>query len=900
MSTPNPPPDIPKLPGPESEINVRDLMRAMPIETAKKLEGRVDKNHDGHITAGELGQLFHELEEDEAKIKVLRWELLVAVVFLGISIVANLGTAMYAVEAGKETKTSGDGAMKVAGSDTAVSTVDPVMGASTNAQTAGATAATTSSRSRRATTETESVLTDKTTGNPLKTVQAYEARKATTMTSELPDAFFDELEQLSIANANGHVSFDVHGYARYTLEDSRCGSVVVLYTGPGQVQFDGVSMSFSENVAGAFSRAGFHVGNRRRGRRSEDADAYKLTTTAEVLGKFRFLADSGVDLSQLSCGDDRPNMMPPTGLNEDLDEVSYTETLMVKCGSAGKPKCPADSELIQEFEGEKYFTREMATVAKKQSDGTYWQITTMVLPEHRGIQLVAATDGAQTLTYSLNLNTGEQARCSVVDGVAGASMDMNQQKQDNTTDIDLDGFDADSPEMIEFAKYSAGQNATGEVKSESRDAKPPILDFVGYTVLNNQYVRHFSVAKEDEDGKTSIIDYYEHFDEKRMFSLVLNPERAIVTYDTFATNFSAAPALATDSRYPSLDAATADDFLMEPVTCVNHNETNPDQGYVDLGVYQMRPFVQAEWDEWYAKLIANQAANPDAIINQAERRSRKDIDHSDTAEGSTAIPEADLYELDIITEQEGDNVHIYSERRQPARVGRRSLRSQRHTRNAGGRLRRANKGKFTRGGYGCWGREWSHSIPILGGKCSLNFAAFAGTCSNFLQFKFECSVVVKSGGPKVTLGGYIQIEGGVYRDSIYHGWELDLQLMGCAWIQVEDNILGVSCYGKATVCLAYNFNGDKLTLSGELEVRCGCLQANLGASVTWCQSVKGQQFPKFICGFSVSIQGCLVVKTRICIPHVRCGWRGCRSWWHCYDIEVKTCVGHFTVSIEYG
>lgn len=132
MTTPAPPAlrgEIPlpdENPATESEINVRDLMRAMPIETAKKLEGRVDKNHDGHISASELGQLFHELEEDEAKIKVLRWELIVAVAFLGISIVANLGTAMYAVEEGKETKSTG-GALQDKSTGEPVATVDSSM-----------------------------------------------------------------------------------------------------------------------------------------------------------------------------------------------------------------------------------------------------------------------------------------------------------------------------------------------------------------------------------------------------------------------------------------------------------------------------------------------------------------------------------------------------------------------------------------------------------------------------------------------------------------------------------------------------------------------------------------------------------------------------------------------------
>ena len=50
---------------------------------------------------------------------------------------------------------------------------------------------------------------------------------------------------------------------------SRCGSVVVVYTAAGQIQFDGVAMAFDERVSGAFSRAGFATSSRRRGRRDD-------------------------------------------------------------------------------------------------------------------------------------------------------------------------------------------------------------------------------------------------------------------------------------------------------------------------------------------------------------------------------------------------------------------------------------------------------------------------------------------------------------------------------------------------------------------------------------------------------------------------------------------------------
>ena len=79
------------------------------------------------------------------------------------------------------------------------------------------------------------------------------------LSSQLPDAAFDELEKLRIEGPTGKVNFKVTGFARYTEKASRCGSVVVIYTGAGNVQFDGVAMTFDETVAGSFSRAGFKV-----------------------------------------------------------------------------------------------------------------------------------------------------------------------------------------------------------------------------------------------------------------------------------------------------------------------------------------------------------------------------------------------------------------------------------------------------------------------------------------------------------------------------------------------------------------------------------------------------------------------------------------------------------------
>ena len=66
------------------------------------------------------------------------------------------------------------------------------------------------------------------------------------LTSELADDVFSELERLKVEGPDGSINFKVQGFARFSAKDaSRCGSVVIVYTTMGHVQFDGTSMLVS-------------------------------------------------------------------------------------------------------------------------------------------------------------------------------------------------------------------------------------------------------------------------------------------------------------------------------------------------------------------------------------------------------------------------------------------------------------------------------------------------------------------------------------------------------------------------------------------------------------------------------------------------------------------------------
>ena len=76
-------------------------------------------------------------------------------------------------------------------------------------------------------------------GNPIRPDRSLDKIK---LTSELPDSAFAELERIQIEGVAGSINFKTQGFGRYTAPDSRCGSVVIVYTTMGSVQFDGTSM----------------------------------------------------------------------------------------------------------------------------------------------------------------------------------------------------------------------------------------------------------------------------------------------------------------------------------------------------------------------------------------------------------------------------------------------------------------------------------------------------------------------------------------------------------------------------------------------------------------------------------------------------------------------------------
>ena len=175
-------------------IAVADLLKSMPADTAKKLVNKVDVNNDGYISAEELGGVFRELQKDERKIKHLRWELVLVVVFLCVSMLTNFGSTMYAVEKGRTTGTL----------------LEP---------------------------DGTAMLTDK-EGHQLRVNTALFESNAT-LSSQLPNSHYQSLKHFLVGGSLGEMQFSVLGFTRvYATDNDPTTELVIVDTQHGEVTFD--------------------------------------------------------------------------------------------------------------------------------------------------------------------------------------------------------------------------------------------------------------------------------------------------------------------------------------------------------------------------------------------------------------------------------------------------------------------------------------------------------------------------------------------------------------------------------------------------------------------------------------------------------------------------------------
>jgi len=309
-------------------------------------------------------------------------------------------------------------------------------------------------------------------------------------------------------------------------------------------------MTFSETVVGAFQRAGFVVSaNRKRRRsvgrsgRSVDESIHTLVGVSKIFGEFRFLQN--LDLSELSCGDEVPEVKAP--FDGDNTDVQTQEEKLILCGDETdvESPCPAYADLMTDSHGRTYFKRVIQT-RSKYVEGAWRSIRSTTIPEldnpknagvadeFRGGQFVELLVGKISKTYEFfpKSSSKQTTECSVEksDGV-----DLTDSLEANTAD--------------EVGAYK--------------------VDFVGYDVFNNHYVKHFRIFMEGavETG----IDYYESYEEKRPYSLGLLAPHVYTTYESIKTDGDVEPDFLQGDGYPPLDVANVTEFL-NYVSCTDDTE----------------------------------------------------------------------------------------------------------------------------------------------------------------------------------------------------------------------------------------------------------------------------------------------------------------------------------------
>ena len=311
---------------------------------------------------------------------------------------------------------------------------------------------------------------------------------------------------------------------------------------------------FGGDVAGAFERAGFRVSNQRRRRRSVgqgrnrrevDDVNYSLIGVNRMFGEFNFIKK--VDLSSLSCGDERPTIKAP--FDGDVYDIQVEEDNLILCGSEpGMSPCPGAQDVVDGLNGDTYFKRRTQMRAKKMPNGVWRTIRSTAFPEmdadsslpeeYRGGRFVELSNGEDGESY---------------------------QYWPKTEPMLADDGAVLVPALREVAVTSSCQTGiptddnSATINANSADvAKATFtIDFIGFDVLNNHYVKHFKLHEGGYNAsKPDGIDYFESFDLNRMYAIGVFGNGAYNTYESIKTNEEVDKDFLQGDGYPDLDAAT--------------------------------------------------------------------------------------------------------------------------------------------------------------------------------------------------------------------------------------------------------------------------------------------------------------------------------------------------------
>lgn len=264
-----------------------------------------------------------------------------------------------------------------------------------------------------------------------------------------------------------------------------------------------------------------------------------------MFGEFNFIKK--VDLSSLSCGDERPTIKAP--FDGDVYDIQVEEDNLILCGSEpGMSPCPGAQDVVDGLNGDTYFKRRTQMRAKKMPNGVWRTIRSTAFPEmdadsslpeeYRGGRFVELSNGEDGESY---------------------------QYWPKTEPMLADDGAVLVPALREVAVTSSCQTGiptddnSATINANSADvAKATFtIDFIGFDVLNNHYVKHFKLHEGGYNAsKPDGIDYFESFDLNRMYAIGVFGNGAYNTYESIKTNEEVDKDFLQGDGYPDLDAAT--------------------------------------------------------------------------------------------------------------------------------------------------------------------------------------------------------------------------------------------------------------------------------------------------------------------------------------------------------
>merc|ERR1712127_467983 len=211
-------------------------------------------------------------------------------------------------------------------------------------------------------------------GSMIKTMPSL-ARVA--LVSSLPDATLMGLEEIVITSSTGFtLQIKVHGFSRIPVLNSRCGNVVHFYTAwKGRVTLDSTDLSFDDDTAAAFTKAGFDlaVGGRR------------LSGGSSINGFFKSI-DELKSSGKWTCADVPLPTLPETGVQK--------RTVYSPCIDGCKSKHGGTvygTSLLPQGDGFKHQGVYMKTFSTVLESNT-WTVQVDRYQQHPGQQLVWISD----------------------------------------------------------------------------------------------------------------------------------------------------------------------------------------------------------------------------------------------------------------------------------------------------------------------------------------------------------------------------------------------------------------------------------------------------------------------------------------------------------------------------